>query len=351
MNTTPETRTITFDPVPHTYTDETGKRYTSATTLIGKVEPVFDAEFWAMYRAIDKADRYKPRPFLEKRMIEITYYGKRRKFPISALYEGAVPLLKDPAVIRAEWKVMADDACDWGNKKHDYLESCVNKFADTKSLAIHHIPEYGGGKDYNFKVTNLAELENSPLRFTYPTIYERIAQYVRAGWVVYAEKRIYVAEFGIAGTIDLLLVKGKKFMIIDWKTNKKPLIFTSGYYKKEWNADRTKKIETKQWVPRNETFKYPLTRVPHCKGETYTLQISLYAYMCELWGLEYHGNILCHIRPHLDANGEPLLDAKGDRIEHEPEFHFLKYRKGEIRRLFDWHIGVLKAPKPVRASI
>ena len=68
-----ETQNITFDPVPHTYTDEHGKPYISVTTLIGKVVPEYDTEFWTIYRALDQVPSYKPKPSPETREITITY--------------------------------------------------------------------------------------------------------------------------------------------------------------------------------------------------------------------------------------------------------------------------------------
>lgn len=353
-----EIRTITFDPVPHTYVDETGAQYTSVTTLIGQVEPHYDAEFWAMYRAIDQMGIYKPRPYLEQRQIEITYQSKRRKFGVRTLYAGVIPLGKSAQAVTQDWKEMADEACEWGTAKHDYLETCINRFADTRKYAIHEVVSSNvtntekTTQDFAFKITNLEELANSPLAFTYPTIYEKLKGYVLAGWIIYAEKRVYSAKYLIAGTIDVLLVKGEYFIILDWKTNKKPLKWDSGYYKKVWNFDRSKKIETKEWVKTNATFKYPLNHITHCKGNIYTLQLSLYSYLCELWGLKHRGTVLCHIRPELTEEGEVAFEADGvTRIELSPDFYQIDYRKADVHRLLEWKIGNLKPYNPLLQSI
>ena len=129
-------------------------------------------------------------------------------------------------------------------------------------------------------------------------------------------------------------------MILDWKTNKDPLKFTPGYYKKEWNADRTKKVKTGQWVPKNDRLLHPLSNVPYCKGMIYTLQLSMYAFMCELWGYEVAGIVLCHIRPELDENKEPryeIVDGQKQRVEMPPEFYKIDYLREEVYTLLEYH--------------
>jgi len=337
---TMQQRTITFDPGPHTYTDETGAPYISVTTLIGSVEPEYPARFWAMYRAVDQVGIYKPRPFLEHDSIEVTFRGKRIKFGLDALYNGVIPLNKSAASINAEWEEEKDLACEWGTNKHDYLEGCINKFATTNHVNVHEIYERSNSLGFAYKVTNMEELEASPLRLMYPTIYEQIARYIKAGWIAYAEKRIYSSIHKVAGTIDLLLVKNGKFLIIDWKTNKDKLTWEAGYYKKEWNADRSRKVKTSEFIKRNDCFLFPLNKLPLCKGNIYTLQLSLYTYICELWGLKSVGTLLCHIRPHLSNDGEVLYEADGiTRKEHEPEFYKIAYKKAEVARLLSWRLG------------
>ena len=337
-----ETRDITFDPGPHTYTDGRGKLYTSVTTLIGKVVPTYDAEFWAMYRAIDQISSYRPRPFLEDREIEITYKGKRQKFSIEFLYSGLIPTAKTPDAIRAEWQAITDESCEWGSERHGYLEDCINSFSQSSHIKVHEIPTASNTAGFLFKVTNLQELANSPLQFTYPTIYEKLEKLVKDGWVLYAEKRIYSSYHYVAGTIDLLCVRGKECMIMDWKTNKDKLKFTPGYYKKVWNEDRTAKHKTNEWVSKNDKLLYPLHTVPYCKGMLYTLQLSMYSVLCEMWGLKPVGMVLCHIRPQLDHNNEvkyQIENGEKKRIEATPEFYKIDYLRDEVLSLLEWHIN------------
>jgi len=332
---------ISFNEALHRYTDEDNKVYTSVTTLIGMVEPKYDEEFWAIYRVVEQKG-YKPRPFLNERIIEIMWEGRRKKFFLSAFLNGLLPVNKEAFQVKKDWEDIKDAACRWGTTKHAFLEDSLNKILNTGKYSIDAIKENTEHKGFAFKVTNRTELAESPLRFAYPLIYRQICKYIDEGWTLFSEKRVYDAEYQIAGTIDLLLVKDGCCFIIDWKTNRKPLKFISGYYKKVWNHDRTEKIETKDWVDTTDKMLYPLINVPHCKGSTYILQLSLYHYLCFRWGLKPVGTLLVHIRPKLDASGKPMLDAAGDRIEEEPEFYELPIWRNEVKLLAEWHKMQLK---------
>lgn len=331
-----EKRQISFNEALHRYTDEYNLVYTSVTTLIGQVEPKYDEEFWAMYRILDQAG-YKLRPLLEDRLIMVNYQGVWRKYTIAALQLGIIPTAITTKQVKGEWTATKEEACEWGTNKHSFLEVCINKITDTTQYTIDSIKSTTESQGFAFKVTNLKELEESPLRVAYPTIYKRLVYFINQGWIIYAEKRVYSAKHRIAGTIDLLLVRNGECFIIDWKTNRKMLKFEAGYYQKEWLPDRSKKIETDKWVPKKDTLLSPLERVSHCKGSIYTLQLSAYHYLCYLWGLTPVGTLLVHIRPRCDDKGVILLDSKGDRLEHAPEFYDIPIWKSEIKDLFNWH--------------
>jgi PD-(D/E)XK nuclease superfamily len=335
-------RTIVFNEEAHSYTDEFKQPYISATQLIGSIEPVYDSEFWAVYRAIDQVGIYQPRPYPEERKIEIKYQGSRAKYSLAVLSSGILPIRVPHTRVLQDWEQIKDDACEWGTAKHNYLEGCINQFAKTNTTAIHEIQKNMSERGFSFRVMNMEELEKSPLQFTYKAVYDLIAGYVKAGWTVFAEKRVYNAYYRIAGTIDLLLVRGKECIIIDWKTNRKKLKFESGYYKKAWNIDRTDKIETDEWVKTKETFKYPLQSLSLCKGNIYAMQLSVYHYLCELWGINRVATILVHLRPKVDANGKILFDTEGNRLEEEPEFYNMPYLKKEAHTLFEYRKSTLQ---------
>jgi len=330
-----EVRQIRFDEPTHKYTDEHGYNYTSVTTLIGQIEPEFKTTYWAVYRALDKGG-YRPRPFIETDEIEILYNNMRRKFPLAFFVNDIIPVSSMSNDVLAAWETIKNDACIWGTSRHLFLENCLNAISDTSDVKFHTLKETST-QSYGAKITNLVELENSPLKDVYPFIYNQLKKYVLNGWIIYAEKRVYHHHYRIAGTIDVLLVKDGLFMILDWKTNKEKLKFVEGYYKKVWNRERTLKIKTDEFVATNKGFNYPLSHLPHCKGEIYTMQLSLYALLCETWGLKCHGIILCHFRPILDAVGNPVVDEQGNRVEHAPEVYSLPYRRNDCQLLLDWH--------------
>lgn len=342
----PEIRTIVFDAIEHKYADEYRIPYTSTTQCIGKYESEFDVEYWTMYRALDK-DGYRPRPIQvgkDDGVIEILFAGKRQEFSLQSLYAGVVHLTTDPLSIMAEWGLIKDEACIWGSNKHSYLEDCILAFSNTASVGFNDIigerqkPKFANF-DAGFVIHNQSELDISPLKHTYPSIYHYFVKVLNAGWTIYVEVRLYTAEYRIAGTADILLVKGKEFFVLDWKTNKKEMKFEAGYYKKEWLPDRSRKVETDQWVPTNDRFKAPLSHLPYAKGVGYTLQLSTYAFMVEQWGLKCVGLMLCHIKPVVLKDGTIVKDENGMRVEEPPRWYQLNYLKQDVELMLSHHLN------------
>jgi hypothetical protein len=333
-----EQRIITFNEEQHSYIDEYDVSYISVTQLIHKFEDDFQTRFWAAYRAVDQMEEYQARPFPELNSIELRIGKKRQKYNIELIYSGMIPVLKHPDTIIKEWKEITEEACEWGNYRHGYLEDCANRFARTTT--VNPFDTYRQTDDYLLRVTSYEELQDSPLRETFPSIYRRLEYAVLNGWTIYAEKRVYSVKYRIAGTIDCLLVKGDKFHILDWKTNKFKLQFEAGYYKKAWDEFRTKKIVTDNFIKTTDTLKAPLDNLYSSKGTLYTLQLSLYSVLCEEWGYSFGGLTLCHIRPQLDPYGQPIT-AEGQRVELEPEFYKLDYLKEDVNKLLHWRLNNL----------
>jgi hypothetical protein len=325
-----EKRIISFNEELHRYTDEYNVVYTSVTQKIGSIEKKFQTEFWSIYRALDQLG-YKVRPFPEHDSIEIN----KCRYDYKIIPKIMPDVKLTTTNVNTEWDYERDSACEWGTSKHSYLEDCVNRISPDSEKIVYSSNLKNLG--FKFKVTNLNELEHSPLKVTYPAIYDILKQLIDGGYTLYAEKRVYSAQHRIAGTIDLLAVKGNKFYIVDWKTNKDKLKFVSGYYKKAWNSDRTKKIKTSEFIATNDTFLKPINDIPACKGNIYMLQLSLYALLCEMWGLECLGLILCHIRP-LMINDVVQLNADGSRIELPPEIYQMRYAKDEAYKVLTYNI-------------
>lgn len=257
-------RTITFDEPSHTYKDEYNEYYTSVTTAIALYHEKFDENFWASEKS------------------------KETGLSVSA--------------IKNSWKEVRDFACDKGNRIHKELENSINESTGKQKFEFDSTEEIKSNiSKFGYKLlitsTNLEVLKQTPLAKKYPKIYKFLEKKILEGWSMYAEKRIYWADFLIAGTIDCLLVREKYFMIVDWKTNKDELMFKSGYYKK----DKLTGKKTDVWIDKKSYFFAPINQIEDCKGNRYTMQLSLYAYLMEMWGFKCLGLVLYHIRD----NGEP----------------------------------------------
>jgi len=326
---------LTFEPKEHKYSDDEGNVYTSVTTLIGQVTPDYPARFWAMYRALDQTGLYKLRPDLEANKIWVTGTW----YTLDELYAGVVKTNKTPQQITREWKAITQRSLDRGNKTHDYLEKCINDFYGDDEKATPNAFELSdiAQPTFRFRIKSVDQLENSPLKDSHAKVYEVLIKLLKAGYVLYAEKRIYSYDHKVSGTIDVLAVRTKivdgklkrEFWIVDWKTNKDPLKFKPGYYKKKWLTDdhgnRTDKVKTDEWVDTDERYHYPLHTLQVSKGMGYRIQLSLYAYICELWGMECQGLILFHLR-------------ETDEKVYPPKYYGLKYLKHEIELLMDWKL-------------
>lgn len=255
---------IIFNEKLHRYTNPEGFVYTSVTTLIGKYHPQFDENFWAKKKA--------------------------KELGISE------------SLVKLNWKNIRDAACDRGNQVHKELEDSINHSNGSSKFY------FDSDNDFKNKVviidhTNLDLLANTPLCKNYPEIFEYLASYIRLGWILFAEQRVYWKDFLVAGTIDCPLLNPftKEFIIVDWKTNKDELKFKSGYFKK------VNGIKTDIWIDKKEYFFYPLNFLEHCKGNIYTLQLNTYAYILELWGYKCIGLVLFHIRNGYPVTKIPIL--------------------------------------------
>ena len=264
IKNSPTIRRIVFDPVEHKYTDEDQSTYISVTQKLNKITTPFNEKYWAKVKA-------------EERGVSVD-------------------------TILAEWASIRDYANNKGNAVHSKLEDSANDASLRERtlglLSTGKIPGRNPIWGYEIDLDIFAE---TPLAICYPKIFNLVKKYIEQGWKLYAEKRVYLWEYLICGTIDLLLVRGSEFIILDWKTNKDILKFEAGYYRKE-NG-----IKTTEWVSTNKKLLAPLNHLPECKGMIYTMQLSTYARIAEAWGYICRGLILCHI---LEYHLEEALDRK-----------------------------------------
>lgn len=277
-------RNIQFDEVLHKYTDEDNNPYTSVTTLIGEYTPQFNKDYWSKFKANQTG-------LSQQQVLE-------------------------------NWNQITKEACERGSKEHKMLEDSVNNAVGRTSKELLLVTALNRLTGAEFTNLNLDILAHSELAKKYPQIFIYLKSKVNAGWKIYVEKRTYSYEHLVAGTIDCLLVKGKEFIIVDWKTNKKELHFKSGYYKKVGG------IESTQWVDTNDRMLGPLSHLQHCKGVIYTLQLSLYAFILELWGLKCVDLVLYHLRP-----------------DHEPRAYNIIYDRTSVELLMIHHKNKIRTTK------
>jgi len=291
----PERQTkISFDPGPHKYYDDQGIVYTSVTTLIGAYKKPFNKKYWLMYKALQKAgfevrhDRHRGK--------QITVNGIVRD--IDELYNNPINAFR-ASLTNNEWKRLTDIACARGNEIHDNLENTINQSKnDPTGKTNRQVKPMHSLSGEVLVMRTQHDLESTGIQYRYPLIYFRLSKYISMGCTLYAEKRIFSTAFQIAGMIDVLIVKGKHFAILDWKTNKDVMVFESGYFKKVKMPDGSYQ-KTSQFVPTNNKLLAPIDHLPEAKGMIYSMQLSMYALLMIRWGykLVKNGLEICHLRP------------------------------------------------------
>ena len=295
-------RSIFFNEEAHKYTDDLGNGYISVTTLIGKYTEEFKKE--AIAAACERI-------------------GKNPKHPKYALYAG-----KTKKQLLWEWEQETIKACEKGSKKHNFLELAVKEsngykknargFIDDKIYTIDDIVA-----KHNYGRLKLEYFDQKGVKEKYPQIYELIAGLTSMGYKIYSEIGVYDSDNLISGLIDILLVKGNEFIILDWKTNKAPIRFESGYYEK----DTLGKLRLDSFVYKNDFFQAPLDNLADSVGNHYAMQLSTYAYEVESWGFKCKGLILCHIR-----TDEDVKDEEGNEIDHI-EIYDMPYLKSDVMNM------------------
>jgi hypothetical protein len=285
---------ILFNEAEHRYYDANGRNYTSVTTIIEKYAPLFDKDFWSMFTAL-KNNGFKVKPVPETKSI----YCNNSLNKLSDLKKDSLFKLWQQEVL-TKWEIITEEACIRGNNTHNDLEDSINiskgdNKGTTNSLILPHIEKQ------TIKTTH--DLDKTNLKEKYPFVYKRLNGYLERNFSIFAEKRVFLEEYLVAGMIDVPLIKENYFAILDWKTNKDELHDTAGYYKKRKVAGVW--IKTDEWVSTDDCLNYPLNNIPASKFHKYALQLSLYAYILECWGYKLLDKGLEII--HFPLNKEPKL--------------------------------------------
>ena len=307
----PKGRILSFDEELHKYTDDVNTPYTSTTTIIGKYYEKFDKKAKDIADACERIGKNPTHPKYER------YRGKTAK---QLLYE---------------WEQETDRACKKGSKKHAFLENTIKSsngyninakgFINGRIYTIDDII-----RGHNYGKLSLKYFVDSGIADVYPTIYSIIKELTASGFRIYAEIGVYDVRFYVSGLIDILLVRGNEFIILDWKTNKAPLRFDSGYYEK--NVDGT--LNLNSWIAQDKFMYHPISHLHDSVGNHYTMQLSVYDYLVESFGFRCIGNILCHIRTIESSN--IIVD---EEEKEEVTFHDIKYLKRETEAMLGHHVN------------
>jgi hypothetical protein len=235
---------LIFHEEEHKYNDSLGNDYISTTTILHNYAPKFDKNYW-----------------LRKKSKELGISEKK---------------------LEEQWSTITKEACERGTNTHNGLEDGVkgasmfqqainylDKREDGVMVTIADIPNFGA----SYKLLNLKdfiELTNN----RYPLIYDAFKMYTEKGYKIYSEIGMFLIDWLISGTIDILLVNEDTNCAVvgDWKTNRGGLKFSSGYYKKDKTVRPAQ--QTNVWVDKDERLLAPLNHLPNCNGAIHNLFIK-----------------------------------------------------------------------------
>ena len=274
---------IAFEEEAHIYYDVTKpeQKFISVTTLIHSFTQPFDKEFWSAYKALEKL-LSKEDWAIEKKSLLNTKKFDKVLLELHNITEDEFN--KEQQTILDMWDEENRNSCERGTRIHADLENSFYKKKKDIDLSKYQI----GGKFECIKDHNNLDLENG----------------------IYPEYLISrVSEDGklrIAGQIDLLVKKGNKIIIGDWKTNKK--IDLKSFF------DSKTKTSSK--------MKYPLNNLDDCNYNHYCLQLSAYAWMIQ------------KLNPEFEI--EDLVLVHFDHTDNMTVYH-LPYLKDEVIKMLSFY--------------
>ena len=239
---------IAFVEETHKYFDVTNPDavFTSVTTMIHEYTQPFDKDFWSAYKALEKLlpkDKWN----VEKKSLLNTKKFDKVLLEMHEINEN--DFNREQQFILDEWDNENRKSCERGTKIHADLENSFYQKKENIDISKFEI----GGKFECRKDYSDLDIENG----------------------IYPEYLISrVSEDGklrIAGQIDLLVKKGNKIIIADWKTNKE--IKTKSFF----NSSTKTSVK----------MKFPLNNLDDCNYWHYTLQLSTYAWMIQKLNPEF----------------------------------------------------------------
>lgn len=185
---------IAFEEEAHIYYDVTcpEQKFISVTTLIHNFTQPFDKQFWSAYKSLEKL-LDKDSWAIEKKSLLATKKFDKTLLELYDITEN--DFNREQQAILDAWDEENRKSCERGTKIHAELENSFYKKGKDIDISKYQI----GGKFECIKDHNVLDLENG----IYPE---------------YLISRVSPdGKLRLAGQIDLLVKKGNKFIIGDWK--------------------------------------------------------------------------------------------------------------------------------------
>lgn len=185
---------IAFEEEAHIYYDVTQpeQKFVSVTTLIHQFTQPFDKEFWSAYKALEKLIDKESWNIEKKSLLQTKKFNP----VLLELYNITEnDFNREQQAILDSWDEENRKSCERGTKIHETLENSFYKQGKNIDISKYKI----GGTFECRKGYNTLDLENG----IYP---EYLISKVTSD-----------NKLNIAGQIDLLVKKGNKFTICDWK--------------------------------------------------------------------------------------------------------------------------------------
>lgn len=202
--------------------------------------------------------------------------------------------------VKSEWEEKKKHGCDVGHILHEEEEKRIlEKKIHTYRGKEHGVIQCKKNKDGIKESIDLVTLQQNGNQF-------------------YPELIIYDEESKVAGQTDLCIVTGKKFFILDYKTDKEI----------EWESFSTDSI-----LP--TYLKEPVSHLQECNGLLYSLKMSMYAYFIKKANpeLTLGGIWLMHYRMKRDIDGMVITNKEGSPVRTGRKDYKIRYRENEVKAI------------------
>ena len=274
---------IAFEEEAHIYYDVTQpeKKFVSVTTLIHSFTQPFDKEFWSAYKALEKL-LDKDSWTIEKKSLLASKKFDKTLLELHDISEN--DFNREQQAILDAWDEENRKSCERGTKIHADLENSFYKKKKDIDISKFEI----GGKF-------MCEKGRTELDMEYGIYPEYLIHRVSPD-----------GKLCLAGQIDLLVKKGNKLIIGDFKTNKKIEM-------KSFFDSKTKK---------STKMKFPLNNLDDSNYWHYCLQLSTYAWMLQKYNPEFEI--------------EDLIMIHFDHSDNMTVYH-LPYLKDEVVKMLSFY--------------